>query len=54
MGSGAGMAALIVNMCGASCGVPYTAPTAAVCAAYIGGVATVGGASIAAVMGCLS
>lgn len=48
------IAALIVNMCGASCAVPYTPPTAAVCAACIGGVATVGGASIAAVMGCLS
>lgn len=48
------IAALIVNMCGGACAVPYTAPTAAVCAACIGGVATIGAASIAGVMGCLS
>lgn len=46
-------AAVIINLCGGSCAVPYSAPTAAVCAACIGGVAVIGGASIAGVMGCL-
>lgn len=46
-------AGVILTLCGGSCSVPYTPPTAVVCGACIGGIAVVGGASIPAVMGCL-
>jgi hypothetical protein len=52
LGVGAITAGIILVLCGGSCAVPITPPTAIVCAACIGGIAAVGGASIAAVMGC--
>ncbi|MFT2752648.1 hypothetical protein [Clavibacter sp. Sh2088] len=52
LGVSAVVAGVILVLCGGSCSVPFTPPTAVVCAACIGGFAVVGGASIAAVMGC--
>ncbi|MCI4658976.1 hypothetical protein [Cryobacterium zhongshanensis] len=54
LGVGAITAGIILVLCGGSCSVPITPPTAIVCAACIGGIAAVGGASIAAVMGCFN
>jgi len=48
------VAGIILVMCGGSCSVPVTPPTATICAACIGGIALVGGGSIAAVMGCFN
>lgn len=48
------VAGTILILCGGSCSVPVTPPTATICAACIGGIAIVGGASITAVMGCMS
>ncbi len=52
LGVGAITAGIILVMCGGSCSFPYTTPTAIVCAACVAGIATVGGGSVAAVMGC--
>jgi hypothetical protein len=52
LGVSAATAGLILILCGGSCSVPVTPPTATICAACIGGIAVVGGASITAVMGC--
>jgi hypothetical protein len=54
LGVSAIVAGVILVLCGGSCSVPFTPPTAVVCAACIGGFAVVGGASIAAVMGCFN
>lgn len=48
------VAGTILILCGGSCSVPVTPPTATICAACIGGIALVGGASITAVMGCFN
>lgn len=52
LGVSAIVAGIILVLCGGSCSVPVTPPTAAICVACIAGIATVGGASITAVMGC--
>ena len=51
-GVGAVAAGIILVVCGGSCAVPVTPPTAVVCAACIGAFAVVAGASITAAMGC--
>ena len=50
--SAAVAAGIILVVCGGSCAVPVTPPTAVICAASIGAFAVVAGASITAVMGC--
>ena len=52
LGVDAVAASIILVVCGGSCAVPVTPPTAVVCAACIGAFAVVAGASITAVMGC--
>lgn len=52
LGVGAVAAGIILVVCGGSCAVPVTPPTAVVCAACIGAFAVVAGASITAVRGC--
>lgn len=54
LGVSAVVAGIILVLCGGSCSVPVTPPTATICAACIGGIAVVGGASIPAVMGCFN
>lgn len=54
LGVGSVVAGTILILCGGSCSVPVTPPTATICAACIGGIAAVGGASIGAVMGCFT
>ena len=54
LGVGSIAAGIILILCGGSCAIPITPPTAIVCAACIGGIAAVGGASIAGVMGCFN
>jgi len=52
LGVSAVVAGILLVLCGGSCSVPVTPPTAAICIACIAGFATIGGASITAVMGC--
>lgn len=54
LGVSAVVAGIILVLCGGSCCVPVTPPTATICAACIAGIAVVGGASIPAVMGCFN
>lgn len=54
LGVSAVVAGIILVLCGGSCSVPVTLPTATICAACIGGIAVVGGASIPVVMGCFN
>ncbi|RWZ51429.1 hypothetical protein ELQ90_04730 [Labedella phragmitis] len=54
LGVSAVVAGIILVLCGGSCSVPVTPPTATICAACIAGIAVVGGASIPAVMGCFN
>lgn len=54
LGVSAVVAGIILALCGGSCSVPFTPPIATVCVACIAGIATVGGASIPAVMGCFN
>lgn len=49
------LAGTVVALCGGSCAVPVTPPTAKVCAACIGGIVTIaGGTTAGLVMGCFS
>lgn len=54
LGVSAVVAGIILVLCGGSCSVPVTPPTATICAACIAGIAAVGGVSIPAVMGCFN
>ncbi|MDN5685730.1 MAG: hypothetical protein L0G94_03470 [Brachybacterium sp.] len=52
LGVSGGAAHLIATVCAGACVTPATGFSAAVCAACIGGYATMGGASIAAAASC--
>lgn len=50
LGVSSGVAAIVLSLCGGSCAVPEPTFSKAVCAACIGGVITIGGASITGVV----
>nr|DAG19132.1 MAG TPA: hypothetical protein [Caudoviricetes sp.] len=52
LGVSAGTAALIMSLCGGSCAVPEPTFSKAICAACVGGLVTLGGTSIGAVVKC--
>lgn len=55
LGIGTVAAGTIVALCGSSCSVPATPPTAKICAACIGGIVTIAGSTTAfTVMGCFN
>ncbi|MDO4411532.1 hypothetical protein [Cutibacterium sp.] len=52
LGVGAGVAKIILALCATSCAVPEPTFSKGVCVACIGGIATVGGGAVAAVVKC--
>ncbi|MBD3689146.1 hypothetical protein H8R18_06315 [Nanchangia anserum] len=52
LGVSSGVAAVVLSLCGGSCAVPEPTFSKAVCAACVGGIVTLGGASITGVVKC--